>query len=146
MKPEVMAVLNWFPIVNLIAGLFGLRPEVVMAVIMLESGGSPNAVSSSGAVGLMQVMPREAGDAFKDRPSAEDLRSPAINIAEGCKILRANLDHFDGDLRRALAAYYMGIGGVEKRGLDCADAKTYLTSFEVAWRKLYPDRKLPWED
>lgn len=49
-------------------------------------------------------------------------------------------------LRRALAAYYMGIGGVEKRGLDCADAKTYLTSFEVAWRKLYPDRKLPWED
>lgn len=80
----------------------GLPPELVLAVIDVESNFDRWAISSAGAQGLMQVMPfwlREIG-----RPDA-NLHKPRINLRLGCAILRYYLDLEKGDLGRALARY-----------------------------------------
>lgn len=65
-----------------------LDPWFVGGVIMVESGGDPDAYNeASMATGLMQVMPREYGKPFLDRPSIADLKSPETNIKWGCEIL-----------------------------------------------------------
>lgn len=74
--------------INAQADLNGIDPWLVAAVIMVESSGDPNAVNeASKATGLMQVMPLEAGKAFKGRPTIEELKDPDTNIAWGCQIL-----------------------------------------------------------
>lgn len=77
-------------------------PELVLAVIEVESNFDRWAVSSAGAQGLMQVMPfwlDELG-----RPN-DSLQQPHINLRLGCTILRHYLDRERGDLKRALARY-----------------------------------------
>ncbi len=80
----------------------GLRPRVVLAVIEVESGFNPYAISSQGALGLMQVMPfwtKRLG-----APSANLFRI-RTNLRMGCRILRHYLNRHQGDLFTALAAY-----------------------------------------
>ncbi len=80
----------------------GLEPEVVLAVIEVESGFDRYAVSRAGAQGLMQVMPfwkNEIG-----RPE-DNLINPDINLRYGCTILKYYLDMADGRLAEALARY-----------------------------------------
>jgi soluble lytic murein transglycosylase-like protein len=77
-------------------------PELVLAVIEVESNFDRWAVSSAGAQGLMQVMPfwlEELG-----RPN-DSLQQPQTNLRLGCTILRYYLDRERGDLKRALARY-----------------------------------------
>lgn len=79
-----------------------LPPELVLAVIEVESNFDPWAISSAGARGLMQVMPfwlKEIG-----RPQ-DDLFEPRTNLRLGCTILRYYLDKAKGDLTHALARY-----------------------------------------
>lgn len=79
-----------------------LDPELVLAVIQVESRFDRFAVSSSGARGLMQIMPfwkKEIG-----HPD-DDLFNPRINLRYGCAILRYYLDQKQGRLSDALAAY-----------------------------------------
>lgn len=90
---------------------YNLDPALVMAVIEVESGKDPNAVSSKGAVGLMQVMPETA--AMVGFPEAAD---PASNLSAGCRYLAALLDSFGGDVELALAAYNAGPGAVRHWG------------------------------
>jgi soluble lytic murein transglycosylase-like protein len=102
----------------------GLDPALVAAVIEVESGFNPLAVSPRGAGGLMQIMPetwRElnpAGPCLGDhRPPAREkgcLFDPAANVASGTRHLRSLLDRFAGDVRLALAAYNAGAGAVER--------------------------------
>jgi soluble lytic murein transglycosylase-like protein len=96
----------------------------VAAVIWQESGGDPLAYSRSGAVGLMQVMPRDGiaakfvcvnGPCFASRPSSEQLRDPAFNVAYGTRMLGELLQRH-GNLRDALKAY-----GPMDRGYSYAD-------------------------
>nr|WP_228716932.1 lytic transglycosylase domain-containing protein [Halomonas pellis] len=89
------------------ARLAGLAPEVVLAVIQVESAFQADAVSSAGAVGLMQIMPfwiRELGR------SADDLMDPWLNLRYGCTILAHYLTVERGDLTRALARYNGSLG------------------------------------
>lgn len=88
-----------------------LSPALIKAVIRAESGFDPMALSSSGAQGLMQLMPATAGDL-----NLEDPFDPKENIHGGTRYLRYLLDRFDQDLRLAIAAYHAGPGTVSKHG------------------------------
>lgn len=83
------------------------RPQLVLAVIDVESAFDPFAVSSAGAVGLMQVMPfwpRELGLSIRDLLDVE------LNVRMGTSILAYYLTREDGDYRRALARYNGSLG------------------------------------
>lgn len=86
--------------------------RLVEQVIWQESSGRPGAVSSSGAAGLMQIMPGTAADpGFGVRPMDWDRRfEPAENRRFGTEYLGAMLENFDGDVSRALIAYNAGPG------------------------------------
>lgn len=89
----------------------GLDPQLVLALIEVESGFRQYAVSSAGARGLMQVMPfwtRVIGDG---NPAA--LFNMRTNIRYGCVILRHYLDIENGHLPRALARYNGSLGRSE---------------------------------
>ncbi|MFQ5588374.1 MAG: transglycosylase SLT domain-containing protein [Nitrospiria bacterium] len=88
-----------------------LSPALVKAVIRAESNFNPRAVSSSGAQGLMQLMPETAGDLKLTDPF-----NPAKNIDAGTRYLRYLLDRFDQNLRLAIAAYHAGPGTVSRYG------------------------------
>ncbi len=86
-------------------------PELLHAVIRVESNYNPRAVSAAGAMGLMQLMPATARQA-----GVSDPFDPRQNIEAGARVLRALLDRFDGDLIAALAAYHAGQGAVRRAG------------------------------
>ena len=90
---------------------FGLDPELVRAVIKQESGFQPFALSTSGAMGLMQLMPNTAeGLGVTDPYNIEQ------NIKGGSQYLYYQLKAFNGDLRLALAAYNAGPNAVRQYG------------------------------
>jgi soluble lytic murein transglycosylase-like protein len=100
--------------VNIIEGAarrFDLHPELLHAVIRAESAYNPSAVSSAGAVGLMQLMPATAA-----RYNVSDIYDPADNVRGGAQYLRFLLDMFEHDLRLALAGYNAGENAVVKYG------------------------------
>jgi soluble lytic murein transglycosylase-like protein len=87
--------------------------NLIAAVMLQESGGNPDAYSKSGAVGLMQVMPRDGlaasfqcknGPCFSKRPSMDELFDPDFNIDYGTRML-AGLIGRTGSVREALFAY-----------------------------------------
>jgi len=85
----------------------GLEPELVLAVIEVESNFDRYAISVAGALGLMQVMPfwrKEIG-----RPD-DNLIRLETNLRYGCTILKFYLDKENGDLRRALGRYNGSLG------------------------------------
>lgn len=88
-----------------------LDPALVMAVIQVESGFQPDAVSPAGAVGLMQVMPATA-----EEMGFVDVADPAVNLEAGCRYLAALLEVFGGDVDLALAGYNAGPGAVRRWG------------------------------
>jgi soluble lytic murein transglycosylase-like protein len=107
------SILQWCTWIEKYSQEYQLDPTLVAAVILQESGGSPDAYSSSGAVGLMQVMPRDGlaasfmcsqGPCFSSRPGMQDLFEPEFNIAFGTGML-AGLVQRHGDIREALRAY-----------------------------------------
>ena len=84
-----------------------LQPELVLAVIEVESNFDRYAVSVAGAIGLMQIMPfwrEEIG-----RPD-DNLLHLNTNLRYGCTILKFYLDKENGDLRRALGRYNGSLG------------------------------------
>ena len=90
---------------------YGVSPALVKAVIRVESNFDPNAVSSMGAVGLMQVLPATAR-----RVGVRNPYDTHSNIRAGVKYLRELLDMFDDDEALALAAYNSGPAQVQKYG------------------------------
>lgn len=98
------------PIIDEAAHVADVDSALLMAVIDVESGGDPQAVSPKGATGLMQLMPGTG-----ERHGASNLFDPRQNIAAGARYLRELTRQF-GALPLVLAAYNAGEGAVQKYG------------------------------
>jgi hypothetical protein len=106
-------ILQWCAYIEQSASETGLPADLIAAVMLQESGGDAESYSSSGAVGLMQVMPRDGiaaefmcvnGPCFASRPTIKELQDPAFNISYGSQML-AGLYAKQGDYREALFRY-----------------------------------------
>lgn len=102
---------DYEPLIVHHAAANNLRPDLVRAVIQVESGFNPRAVSPKGAVGLMQLMPGTAAELGVGNPF-----NPAENIKAGSAYLRQLLDKFDNNEELALAAYNAGPEAVDRYG------------------------------
>jgi soluble lytic murein transglycosylase-like protein len=93
------------------ASRFQVDPDLVKAVIRVESGFDAKAVSSKGAMGLMQLIPATA-----QRFGVANPFDPKQNIEGGVNYLKHLLDLFGGDLNLSLAAYNAGEHTVQRYG------------------------------
>jgi hypothetical protein len=103
----------------------GVSSGLLLAVIYQESRFFPCAISSSGALGLMQLKPETALE-----HGVTDVFDPAQNIIGGARYLRFLLDRYSGDVPTALSAYLTGPGTVERmsNGESPAGAREYVDS------------------
>lgn len=99
------------PMIQNHAARYSLAPELVRAVIQVESGFNSRARSPKGAMGLMQLMPRTARDL-----GVVNAWDPDENIRGGAFYLRQLLDKYEGNEQLALAAYNAGPAAVDKYG------------------------------
>ncbi len=96
-------IINYDTIIHKASEQFGVEANLIKAVIMAESSFDPDAVSESGAQGLMQLMPSTADDMRVNNPF-----DPEENIFGGTKYLGLLLKRFKQDKRLAVAAYNVG--------------------------------------
>ena len=139
------------------AEAYGLPPSLVFAVIRTESGFDPDAESSAGAKGLMQLVDGTyewVQDRLMDDPQPSDkIFEPEVNIRSGCCLLQYLIGRF-GNVETALAAYNAGSGNVAKwlkdarysddgvtlKAIPYAETKNYVervTKAQEAYQELY---------
>lgn len=97
------SLLRYDRIIDAAAREHALDPNLIKAIIAVESKFNSKAVSGAGASGLMQLMPRTA-----EYLGVRDIFDPEQNVNGGSKYLRFLLKKFDGDMHQALAAYNAG--------------------------------------
>ena len=114
-EPEWQRIALQQPWVDQAANRHALPPNLINAIIWVESRFQPRAKSPAGARGLMQLMPATAAELArkmgKHRAAPYD---PEFNVAAGSLYLKKLVDKYDGDVRLALAAYHAGSGNVDK--------------------------------
>jgi soluble lytic murein transglycosylase-like protein len=111
---------RYAPLIERNASANGLDAALLKAMIAVESGYDPQAVSDKGAVGLMQVLPetgqRYGVDADARHSVVQKLMDPVTNVRIGARYLRDLLKMFAGDRMLALAAYNAGEQAVRQYG------------------------------
>ena len=114
------------------ARAYGVPAEFVKAVIDVESGWQPYAISTKGAAGIMQLVPSTAFTfGVTNRFRIDE------NIRGGVAYLAHLMRLFHGELRLVAAAYYSGEARIQKIGLDCADPDIcrYVATVERFYRR-----------
>ncbi len=127
-----------------------LDAALLAAVIETESKFDPNARSSAGAIGLMQLTPQTAKEAWAAEGSGtrfrvSDLTNPEVNVRYGAWYLRQLLDRYDDELL-ALAAYNAGEHNVDRWesehvGIQFPETRAYVDRVEhlkTIYRRTYP--------
>ncbi len=111
---------------------YGVPVDFARSIVEQESGWQRCAVSSKGAVGLMQLMPETAR-----RLGVQDRCSLKQNVSGGIRYLAWLMKKFHGDLRLVAAAYYAGEGAIERRGLSYSnpDVLAYVASVRARVEK-----------
>ncbi len=113
-------IARYEPLIRDAATSHGLDPGLVKAVVAVESGFDPHAVSDKGAVGLMQVLPatgeRYGVQADRRRTVDQKLMDPKLNLAIGTRYLSDLVAMFPDRVDLALAAYNAGENAVSRRG------------------------------
>jgi soluble lytic murein transglycosylase-like protein len=103
----------WCSLIADSASKYGVPANLIASVMLQESGGQAEVISSSGAVGLLQVMPSDGiaasfqcanGPCFASRPTTQQLLDPAFNVDYGVKMLASLISKY-GSEREALKAY-----------------------------------------
>jgi soluble lytic murein transglycosylase-like protein len=123
------------------AQLNGIRPDLVRAVVQVESAYNARATSPKGAMGLMQLMPATAR-----RFGVRNPYNPTENVRAGVAYLRQLLDRYDNNEELALAAYNAGPGAVDKYGETVPpyrETRNYVTKInKIAGVKQLPGSKI----
>ena len=119
-------------LVTSISAKHGIDPELVVAMMKTESNFNRWAVSSKGALGLMQLIP-ETGRRFGVR----DFFDPRQNIEGGVRYLRFLLDKFDGNVELSLAAYNAGENVVQRYGRipPIAETQDYVRKIRAIYKR-----------
>lgn len=105
--------LAWCGLIEESSKKYNIDPLLIASIMLQESGGQPEILSGSGAVGLMQVMPRDGiastfqcinGPCFSSRPTIQELKDPAFNVNYGVRMLAGLIERY-GDIRESLKHY-----------------------------------------
>ncbi len=111
-------IVRWESLIVESAVEYQIDPDLIAAIVDVESDGKSDGVSYAGAVGLMGVMPY--GEGFEYRPNRTILLDPQTNISWGTAIIADIMQQAGGDLHAALAAYNGGW-----RQVDTLETRTY---------------------
>ncbi|MCW1429081.1 lytic transglycosylase domain-containing protein [Novosphingobium sp. JCM 18896] len=126
---------QWQPRVAELAAKYDLSPALLEAVVWQESRWNTGAVSPVGARGLTQLMPGTA------RQMGVNPHDPSANLEGGARYLRLQLDAFEGDIEKALAAYNAGPQRVVRAGGIPAIRETQLYVSSIMARLSAPVRR-----
>lgn len=124
-------VKRWADLIRTVSADSGVPADVLAAIMEIESGGDPNAVSPKGAVGLMQVMP--SYHAHRAQKYGGDLTDPYVNLRVAAEILAENYQKY-GDWDKAAAAYF---GAIDQYGniTDASDGLTTGSQYVARFRE-----------
>lgn len=103
------------------SNMYKVDYRVITALVAIESGFRSNARSSSGAIGLGQLMPGTAKHLNVSNPF-----DPADNLDGTVRLLRTHLEKYNGNINYALAAYKMGSGTVSRYGISQPETIKYI--------------------
>ena len=130
---------SYDPMIERAARSASLRPELVRAVIVVESAFNPRAVSKRGAMGLMQLRPSTAR-----RYGVSNAFDPEQNITAGAHYLRDLLARFGNNLELTLAAYNAGEEAVERYGRSIppfSETRQYVPTVMRVYEKLLAQQR-----